>query len=120
MSGKYQITTKTGETVFRLHLQFDGQPRTFTLSQALYDAIKNDSRLVITPYIDPPPSLQIIVSKDAGNTARLGTDGGIFVPASTSTAVNIDAIDAALGQKVGDLVGLLESIVKPFPQTLIL
>ena len=115
MSGKYQIKTKTGETVYRLGLQFDGEQRTFTLSQAQFDAIKNDSRLIITPYIDPPPSLQIIVSQDAGNTARLGNDGGIFVPAPTSPAVNIDAIDLALGLKVGDIVGLANAIVQPFP-----
>ena len=96
MSGKYQIKTKTGETVYRLGLQFDGKQRTFTLSQAQFDAIKNDSRLIITPYIDPPPSLQIIVSQDAGNTARLGTDGGIFVPAPSGAGTENSVVLAVV------------------------
>lgn len=80
--------------------------------------------ITIAPYIrgekgdkgDPGDSA-VAISTDPDNAARLGSDGKIFVPASTSTTVSIDAIDAALGQKVGDLVGLLESIVKPFPTT---
>ena len=96
MSGKYQIKTKTGETVYRLGLQFDGEQRTFTLSQAQFDAIKNDSRLTITPYIDPPTSLQIIVSQDAGNTARLGNDGGIFVPAQSGAVAESSVVLAVV------------------------
>lgn len=65
-----------------------------------------------------PGDSAIDISTDPENAARLGSDGKIFVPAPTSSAVNIDAIDLALGQKVGDLVGLFESIVKPFPADL--
>ena len=65
-----------------------------------------------------PGDSAVAISTDLDNAARLGSDGKIFVPTSTSTTVSIDAIDLALGQKVGDLVGLLESIVKPFPTTI--
>lgn len=77
--------------------------------------------ITIAPYIkgekgdkgDPGDSA-IAISTDPDNAARLGSDGKIFVPAPAVSNVNIDAIDVALGQKVGDLAALVESIVRPF------
>lgn len=78
--------------------------------------------ITIAPYIrgekgdkgDPGDSA-IAISTDQNNAATLGSDGKIFVPTPTSPAVNIDAIDVALGHKVGDIVGLANAIVQPFP-----
>lgn len=55
------------------------------------------------------------ISSDPQNAARLGSDGKIFVPSnSVNPVLNIDEIDAALGQKLGDLAALVGNIVQPF------
>lgn len=61
-----------------------------------------------------PGDSAIAISTDPDNAARLGSDGGIFVPSnSVNPVLNIDEIDAALGAKVGDLAALVDTTV-PF------
>lgn len=84
---------------------------------------KSLNPITLAPYIkgekgdkgDPGTPAGNSISSDPQNAARLGSDGKIFVPSnSVGTVLTIDEIDAELGQKLGDLASLVESIVQPF------
>lgn len=101
---KYAVKVAAGVVEhYRLGIRFDGDPQVLVLSDAEYQALSTDPDLVVTKYIDPPPPQSIFISADAGNAARTGTDGGIFVPAQSGAGAESDIL-LAIVQDVAPLL----------------